>query len=340
MNSSKRVVWGAVALISIAAIGVVGYMAVEGWSFLDSLYMTVITITTVGFTEVHPLSGGGRIFSVFLIIGGVGGALYAITGIVQYIVEGNIGATWERRRMRNRIARLKGHYILCGFGRVGEEVARTFKEEGVSFLIVENRPAALARLEQTDYLFLAGDATRDEVLRETGVERAQGLVAAVGTDADNTYITLSARRLCPELFIEARASSQEAATKLEQAGANRVILPEVIGGRRMAMLVLRPAVVDFIDTVIRSRGREIQLETVDVGEKSRLVGMTIGSTRSQTGITTLAIRKKNGAIIANPADEVVIEEDEQLIVMGTKARLAALEEALKPEALDTVREGT
>ena len=231
--------------------------------------------------------------------------------------------------MKTKIAQLKGHFILCGFGRVGEAIARTFKAEGMPFVIVDNRPDCIARLEKAAYLYVDGDATRDEVLKEAGIEQARGLVAAVGTDTDNTYITLSARGLHPNLFIEARASSEEGAKKLERAGANRVISPHAIGGRRMAMLALRPAVVDFIDTVTYSRGREIQLENVAIGQDSRLVGQTIKAARNKTDITALAVRKKNGTLIPNPSDEEVIEEGDQFIVIGTKARLAALEEALE-----------
>ena len=328
MSPLRRVLWGVCALVAIIAVGVIGYMAIEGWGFLDSLFMTVTTITTVGYSEVHPLSHGGQIFSIFLIIGGVGGALYALTGIMQYIIEGNIGTTWERRRMKNEIARLKGHFILCGFGRVGEEIANTFKSEGISFVIIENRPGAVARLEQTELLYLNGDATRDETLKQAGIEQAHGLVAAVGTDADNTYIVLSARGLRPDLFIEARASSKEGVNKLERAGANRVILPEAIGAQRMAMLATRPAVVDFIDTVTYGRGREIGLENVLIGDNSRLIGTTFKAARSNTGVAILAKRKKNGTLTPNPADEDTIEDGDQLIVIGTKKQLAALEEAL------------
>ncbi len=329
MDPSRRILWGICALITIVALGVIGYMLIEGWAFLDALYMTVITVTTVGYAEVHPLTSGGRVFSIFLIVGGVGGALYIVTSIVRYVVEGNIGTIWERRRMKNKIASLKGHFILCGFGRVGEEIARTFKAEGVAFVIIDNRPECVARLEETEYIYLQGDATRDEVLKNAGIERARGLVAAVGSDTDNTYITLSARGLCPKLFIEARALSKEAVTKLERAGANRIILPQAIGGRRMAMLALRPAIIDFIDTVIYSHGREMQLENVDIGEKSRLAGLTIKAARVETGITILAVRKKkDDTLIANPSEEEVIEEGDQVIVIGTMKQLASLEEAL------------
>ena len=328
MSPSRRVLWGACGLFVIVVIGVVGYVTIEGWDFLDSLYMTIIAITTVGFTEVRPLTDGGQVFTIFLVIGGVGGALYAITSIVQYIVEGNIGSVWGRRRMKTKIGNLSGHYILCGFGRVGEEIARTFKAEGMPFIIIDNRPECITRLAQTEYLYLDGDATRDEVLREAGVERARGLVAAVGTDADNTYITLSARGLCPDLFIEARASNEEALAKMKRAGASRAILPEAIAGHRMAMLALRPQVVDFIDTVAYGHGQQMQLENVDVGGDSLLVGMTVRTARDETGITTLAIRRRSGKLITNLAHEEVIEDGDQLIVIGTRRRLAALEEVL------------
>ena len=328
MNPLRRVLWGAFWLVAVIVIGVLGYEIIEGWNFLDSIYMTVTTITTVGYSEVHPLSSGGRIFSIFLMVGGVGGALYALSGIVGYIVEGNIGTVWEKRKMQNKINRLKGHFILCGYGRVGEEIARTFKEEEIPFIIIDNRPDCVARLEKADYIYLQGDATQDEVLKNAGIERARGLIAAVGTDTDNTYITLSARELSPDLFIEARASSAEALTKLERAGANRVILPHAIGGNRMAMLALRPAVVDFIDNVIYSRGRELQLESVDIKEKSRLIAMKIKEVRDKTRVTTLAIQKKGHTLIANPSGEEVIEDGDQLIVIGTRAQLTSLEEAL------------
>ena len=231
--------------------------------------------------------------------------------------------------MRARIAKLRGHFILCGFGRVGEEIARTFKGEGIPFVVIDNRPECIARVEQAGYLYLQGDATSDEVLKEVGIEQARGLVSAVGDDADNTYITLSARGLHPDLFIAARACSQEAEAKLRKAGANRVVSPHSIGGRRMAMLALRPAVVDFIDTVIHGRGRELQLEDVDIGGNSQLVGLPLKVAQSKIGITVLAMRKKSGKLLANPPGEETIEGGDRLIVIGTKKRLAALEETFE-----------
>ena len=324
MNPQQRLLFGIYAFVAILVVGTAGYVLIEGWSFLDALYMTVITITTVGYAEVHSLSAGGRIFSIFLIIGGVGGALYAITGIIEYIVQGHFVTIWGRRRMKARIAKLTRHFILCGYGKVGEEIARSFKEEEMPFVVVDNNPESIARVEQTGHLYLQGDATSDEVLREAGIEQARGLVAAVGSDVDNTYITLSARGLCPDLFIAARASSEETMAKLKKVGANRVVSPHRIGGRRMAMLALRPAIVDFIDTVAYTRGRELQLENVDIGGNSPLVGLTMKAARSKTGITVLAMQKKGGKLLTNPPDEEAIKDGDRLIVIGTKKQLAAL----------------
>ena len=325
MDSLRRLVWSIGALVAIVFIGVIGYMLIEGWSFLDAIYMTITTITTVGFREVHPLSDTGRIFSIILIIFGVGGALYVLTNIMGYILEGQFGITVGRRRMKNRIARLKEHFILCGYGRVGQEIARVFSEEGTPFVIIANDEQHIARAEKEGYLCLFGDATSDEVLKEAGIERAHGLVSAVGSDTDNTFITLSAREMRPDLFIEARSSGPESEGKLRRAGADRVISPHAIGGRRMAMLALRPAVVDFIDTVAYGRGRQLELENVDIAGGSSLIGRTMEQARSQDGITVLAMKKKSGKLLANPPGEAVIEDGDRLIVIGTKGRLAALE---------------
>lgn len=329
MNLRRRLLRGACVFIGIIVVGAVGYMAIEGWSFLDAIYMTVITVTTVGYAEVHPLSMGGQIFSIFLIIGGVGGALYVMTGIIGYVVEGHFGTTLGRRRMKAKIAELKRHFILCGYGRVGQEIAGMFNEEGVSFVVIENNAERIAQVEREGYPYLQGDAASDEVLREAGIERARGLVAAVGSDVDNTYITLSARGLCPDLFIAARASSEESKTKLIRAGANRAVAPLIIGGRRMAMLALRPAVVDFIDTVVSRHDRELRLENVEIGKNSSLVGLTMKAVRNKTGITVLALQKKSGKLLTNPSEGETIRDGDQLIVIGTKKRLAGLEEAFE-----------
>jgi len=325
MDPTRRFLLRVIILVAIIIAGIIGYSVIERWSFLDSLYMTIITITTVGYAEVHPLSTTGRIFSTFLIIGGVGGALYTLAGLIEYVVEGHFGTTLWRRRMKQRLAKLKGHFILCGYGRVGEEVANIFKEEDVPFIVIDNRPDCIARAEEAGILYLQGDATSDDVLKEVGIEKARGLVAALGTDVDNTYITLSARGLCPKLFIAARASDSEAETKLRRAGADRIVSPNIIGARRMAMLSLRPTVVDFLDTISRRRGPELQMENVAISENSSLAGQTVATVRQCSTANVLAINRKSGRLLANPSGDEKISAGDSLVIMGTREQLTTLE---------------
>jgi voltage-gated potassium channel len=227
--------------------------------------------------------------------------------------------------MKNRIAKLKEHFIICGYGRVGQEIAGVFVEEKVPFVIIDKDPDSIADVEKDGLLYLLADATSDEALKEAGIERARGLVVAVASDADSTYITLSARQLRPDLFIEARISSSEAETKLKKAGADRSIDPHSIGARRMAMLALRPAVIDFIDTVTRRRGQELQLENIAVNDSSSLVGLKVTDVRQRSRASILAISKKSGKMLANPSGEEVIEAGDRLIAMGAEEQLLALE---------------
>ena len=325
MSLRRRLLWVACILATTITAGVIGYAVIEGWSFIDALYMTIITITTVGYAEVYPLSDSGQLFTIFLIIGGVGGALYALTSIMQYIIEGNLGTTWGRRRMKAKIAGLKGHFILCGFGRVGREIASIFHEEGAPFVVIDSDEQAIAKATEHGYLCLLGDATSDDALKEARIKRARGLVIAIGDDGDSIYTTLTARGLHSDLFIEARANSEEAETKLKRAGADRVVSPNSIGARRMSMLALRPTVTDFIDTVIPRRGRELQMETIVISHDSALVGLTVEEIRHRTKAAILAISKKTGKLLANPQGKETIEGGDRLITMGTRAQLAALE---------------
>lgn len=300
MNLPQRILRAVCMFAGIILAGTAGYMLLERWSFLDAIFMTVITITTVGFQEVHPLSARGQVFTIFLIIGGVGGALYSLTGIIEYVVEGHFSTTIWRRRMKSKIAELREHYILCGFGRVGQSIARTFQREGVAFVVIDSGPGAIANAESEGHLYIQGDATTDEVLKEAGIDKARGLVAALGTDVDNTYVTLSARELRPELLITARASGEKAIHKLERAGANHVVAPHTIGGRRMAMETLRPSVVDFIDTLTRIPGKEIQMESITASPGSPLVGLTVEALSQRSGAAVLAIQKKTDEFLPNP----------------------------------------
>ncbi len=233
--------------------------------------------------------------------------------------------------MKAKIANLKDHIILCGYGRVGEDIARTFSEEGVPFVIIDSRPDNITLAEEQGYLSLLGDATSDKMLLEAGIERARALVAAIGSDADNTYIVLSARGLRPDLFIESRASDKEAEAKLKRAGADRIVSPNNIGARRMALLAIRPTVADFIDTVTFRRGRELQMENIIVPDSSQLIGQTVEAIRQHSQANVLAINRKSGKLLTNPTGKEAIEPGDRLIIMGTAEQLTTLESLCQGE---------
>jgi len=325
-NPSRRFLQIVLALIIVIAIGVVGYRLIEGWSLLDSLFMTITTISTVGYREVHELSRAGQIFTIVLIITGVGVLFYGVTSVVQYVIEGNLEIILGRRRMKDKISKLKGHIIVCGFGRVGKEVSRVFHDEGIDFVVVDNSKDSIAEAAASGYLYVEGNASSDEVLKEAGILDARGLVAAAGSDADNVFVTLSARGLRPDIFITARANAQESEFKLRRAGADRTIYPHVLGGRRLAMLALRPLVVDFVDTALESRGKELVLENIGVGPGSPVIGKTCKEgQRCGNGAVILAVRKKDGRLFTSLSDEMLLELGDQLIVIGNREQLRDLE---------------
>ena len=237
----RRIGIGLIPLVILLIIGVAGYIVIERWSFMDALYMTVLTFTTVGFQEVHEPSPAGRAFTIFLMITGVSAMLYFLSAIMQAVVEGEALRSFvRRRRMRTRLAGERNHYILCGFGRVGREVARAFHSEDAHFIVVDPDPRAIAEASQLGYAYVQGDATQDSVLQSASVSRARGLVASTGSDSHNVFIALSARELNSNLFIVARASNVENEDKLRKAGADQVVSPHAIGGRHMAVSAMRP----------------------------------------------------------------------------------------------------
>jgi len=327
MIPESRIVRAVAILTLVTIMGVVGYMTIENWSFLDSLYMTITTITTVGFSEVNKLSTSGQIFTIFLIIFGVGGAFYTLSAIMSYIVEGEFRGTIWRRRMENKIKNMHNHFILCGYGRVGREVAARFKKEGVNFVVIDRDKAAIDVAEEKGCLHVLGDASNDTALKEAGIEKARGIVVATGEDAENILITLSARSLRPDIFVVARSSSIETEPKLRKVGADRVISPHTIGGRRMAYLALRPASVELVDMLIGGMGEEdLLLEDIQIDEKSPLANSTVVQCNQYgESVRLLAIKKISGAIIAPPPPDAIIEVGDKLIVIGTRQHLRSLE---------------
>jgi len=314
-------------------VGTIGYMLVEGWNFQDSLYMTVITITTVGYMEVHTLDMAGRIFTIVLLIAGVGSALYALTALVEFFLEGRLGSTLWRRKMKNRIARIKNHFIICGYGRVGQEIARILTNEDVPLVVIDRDNEAITRAELDELLYVQADATDDRALKQAGIDSARGLIVALGSDADSTYVTLTGRQLRPDLFIESRISAPDAEAKLTRAGANRITSPYSLGARRMAMLAIQPDVADFIDT-FTFHEQELSLENLVVGQESPLNGVKLGEIRQHHKAAVLTLTKKNGQLIANPDDEEVLEEGYRMIVLGTRQQLRDMEGLCKGCQLD------
>ncbi len=326
----RRVVVLTVILLALLLFGSLGFVWVEGWDFFDALYMTVITLSTVGYREVHPLSPAGRLYNMGLILVGMGTLAYIITSLARVVVEGEIREVLGRRSLVKQIHKLKNHYIICGFGRIGEIIARLLRDRDVPVVIVENKPENLSRLEESGYYFVPGDATREEVLLEAGIDRARGLVAVVSSDADNVYIVLSARSLNPALDIVARADEAEAKQKLLRAGADRVESPYEMGGRKMASAILRPTVTTFMELAFTEE-LEWSMEEIRVGAGSSLVGVALKDSglRQKLDLILVAIKRVDGEMLFNPTQESHILAGDTLIALGMRHNLEALEELAK-----------
>lgn len=326
MNAARRLLYIASVLLAVIAVGTVGYIVIEDWAFMDALFMTVTTISTVGYREVRELSEAGRIYTIFVIIGGVGVMFYSVGSFAQYLIEGQLANILGGRRMKQDISRLKDHVIICGYGQVGREVALTLSEEKIPFVVVDNNEESIKRATEDGHFCLRGNASTDEILGEAGIQQARGLIAAAGDDADNVFITLTAKGLRHDLPIVARASAEESESKLRRAGADRVILPLRLGGRRMAMIALHPLVVDFVETTIHSRERDFVLEEIRVASGSPIAGMSIKQGQERSGgASVLAVKKKGGPLLANPPGETLLEPGDAVVVMGTRQQLEVFE---------------
>jgi len=322
----KRLIFALVFITCVVIAGSAGYMLIEGWGCLDSLYMTVITIASVGYKEIHDLSANGRIFTIILIISGVGSVTYALTTIAKIVVEGEIQEVFGRKRLEKKIKELKGHYIVCGYGRMGRIICRELKEKDIKFVVIEKRPDTFESAEET--LVLKGDATKDENLKEAGIEKAKGLISVLPTDAENLFVVLSARELNPKLFIVARAGEEGSEQKLLRAGADRVVSPYHIGGLRIAHTVLKPAVVDFIEFATKSGNIDLQMEEITVQHNSKLAGLTLDECGigRDLGIIVVAIKKVSGDMKFNPTFRTSIEAGDTLIALGEISKLRIFED--------------
>ena len=311
--------------------GCIGFAVIEGWDMLDALYMTVITLTTVGFQEVHPLSPTGKIFTMVLIVFGVGFILYFLSSTTRIIIEGTLKDFFGRRKLEKQINQVEGHYIVCGFGRIGRTVSQLLKEKPVEVVIIEKNPEGIPLIQAKNFLYVLGEATSEETLLKAGILKAKGLVAAVSSDADNVYITLTARGLNPELFILARAAEESSIVKLTRAGADKVVSPYDIGARSMANSILRPTVIDFIELAMHNRSLDLQIEELAVSERSEIKDLTLmeSAIRKDFDLIVVAIKKGTGEMIFNPSSQAKIQVGDILVALGDRENLARLEKKLR-----------
>jgi voltage-gated potassium channel len=314
-------------LTGVFVLGTIGYV-ILGFSFLDAVYQTVTTVATVGFREVQPLDEVGKVFTIVLILVGVGTALYTFSVVLETLLEGHLSRLFGRRRMERQIEAMQGHVIVCGWGRVGRAIGAELTGANAELVVVDLDEA---RLADCGLPVLVGDASEDRILEQAGLLRARALVAALDSDAANLFVTLSARALRPDLFIVARARLEESEEKLRRAGADRVVNPQSIGGARIAAFVLQPNVTEFLDVVMHDRSLQFRLEEVLVPNGSAIAGQTIRNAhlRDRTGALVLALREDDGTFNTNPSPDTTIQPGQVLIAIGTPDELVALERTVE-----------
>ncbi len=325
LTSVQKLRLAVLGLVVVVTGGVAGFMTIEDMSFLDSLYMTAITLSTVGFEEVVPLHPQGKIFVILLIVFGVMLAGFTVTVIGQFVLEGEFRELFGRKKMENKIRKMSGHYIIAGYGRVGRQVAMEFRRRKVPFVVIERREEDARRILSEGILFIQGEATDDEVLRRAGIERAKTLISTLPDEAQNVYLTLTARSMRKDLNIIARADVEDGEKKLFRAGANHVVSPHVLGGQRMAMASLRPNVVDFMHTTALGEGG-LSIEEVVIPAQCRLDGKTIveSQLKQEYGVTIIGIKKPGQKMIVAPEPHTVLNESDILVLIGPSDSLERL----------------
>ena len=317
-------------LIAVLAFGTVSYYFVEGMGFFDAFYMTIITISTVGFSEIAPLSPLGRVITIVIISTGIIIGAYTIGMVMRVFIEGELKKSFGRKKMEKQITKLRDHYIICGFGRIGELICRELYASGIDFVVIENDPQVIDQLESTGFLFYPMDSRSEEALITAGVMDAKGLVTAVTSDADNVFIILTAKGLRPDLFVLSRSSKVKNEGKLIRAGASRVVSPYLIGGRRMAQILIKPTVTDFIDIAMMDNNLDLLMEEARISPSSKLVGKNLieSNLRQDYGVIIVAIKKKMGQMIFNPVPTEKLESEDILVVLGKKEVMEKMTQVL------------
>ncbi len=324
----RRIILIIIPFVLLLCGGTAGYMLLESMNFVDGLYLTLITITTVGYGDIVPIHTAGRIFTMILVLCGVGYVMYIFSSIAEAMVDGGLRKIVERRKMYKKISQLNEHYIVCGFGRIGMEICSILQENNRSFVVIEKDPDVVEDIKGLGYIELMGEASDDEILIEAGIKRARGLIAVVSSDADNLYITLTARGLNPDLFILSRSSgARGVGRKLTRAGASRVISPYSIGAHRMAQLIVRPTVIDFIDLAMQASELGLRMEELLVSDKASIAGKTLmkSGLRKKYDIIVVAIKRAGEPMIFNPKPDAEILVGDILILLGDSGHISELE---------------
>jgi len=315
-----------IVLLLIIITGTLGFMVLEGWNLADSLYMTIITVTTTGFEEVHPLSTHGEIFTLILVVISFGTVIYIGGTGVQILIESKF---FRRKKMLKKIEQLEDHYIVCGFGRMGSHICQELVEENAKFVVIENNEGNFPRLEKLGYLHDTGDASQDATLQRTGITKAKGLVAVLSSDAENVFTTLTAKSLNPKIFVVARAVDYSTEPKLIKAGADRVVKPYELGGHRMAEILLRPGVLDFIDVVAGKKTVDLRMEEITVKKDSMMNNKTLAELPLRTDLNVIVVAIQNeekGIFVYNPKSDTVVDEGNKLIAIGERSSLDKMRE--------------
>ena len=312
-----------IMLTALLFTGVAGYMLIEDWDLLDSVFMTAISLTTVGYSEVHPLSTNGRIFTIILIISGVGLFFYALAVLSEALIEGQVKGYFEKKKMHKAISNLSSHYILCGFGRLGHTIAKSFQSRGLPLVIIENDPQVLARLKEKKFLHVQGDATNDEILEAAGVKRAKCIICTLNSDASNVYVVLIARSMSSDIFILTRASEMSVEKRMKQAGADKVITPYEIGAKRMVLAALHPTVTEFLDLATETCDMDLNIEQITIQYDSEMDGVTLKeiALRERTGVNVLGVHHRDTGMSIKLSPDEKLHGGDIIVAMGTREGL-------------------
>jgi len=319
-----------VALLCVwVVMGTLGYRLIEGWTLIESLYMTIITISTVGYREVHELSGSGKLFTSFIIVGGLGTAAYTFTRVGQVLLEGELLMVLGRRKLKNNLGRLNDHLIVCGCGRIGQPVIEQLLESGDPFCVIDREPRLESDFREKGVLYLTDDATEEDALQQAGIQRARALLALLPSDADNLYLTITAKSLNPKVVVISRSTGEKASMKLKLGGADRVVSPYGVAAVRVLHAAMRPTVVDLLELMTRPNSLGLMLDEIRVGPASPLAGRTLGKSdvRGLYGVTVVAIKRDADTAVMHPGPEVVVGASDLVVAMGTAEDLQKLQAA-------------